>query len=79
MKKAMKELEQFNEAMNTILRADPKVVKEAMEREKHENAKKRKTKKQSSALDRVSSDKDQDASAAHITRSRACKLGTEGF
>jgi hypothetical protein len=64
MKKAMKEFEQFNEAMNTILRADPKVVKEAMEREKHENAKKRKTKKESSALDRVSSDKDQDASAA---------------
>jgi hypothetical protein len=44
--------------MNTILRADPKVVKEAVEREKHENAKKRKTKKESSALDRVSSDKD---------------------
>ena len=32
------EFDAFNEAMTTILRADPKAVKEAMEREKQENA-----------------------------------------
>lgn len=32
------EFDNFNSAMQTILRADPKAVKEAMEREKQENA-----------------------------------------
>jgi hypothetical protein len=34
--KANPEYEQFNKAMDTILRADPKAVKEAMEAEKRE-------------------------------------------
>jgi hypothetical protein len=36
--KPQTEFSRFNAAMNTILRADPKAVKEAMEREKQENA-----------------------------------------
>lgn len=32
------EFETFSDAMNTILRADPKAVKAAMEAEKHERA-----------------------------------------
>jgi hypothetical protein len=47
----------FDEAMDTILRADPKAVKEAMEAEKKANAEKRKA-KNPSASGRVSSDKD---------------------
>jgi Na+/phosphate symporter len=47
----------FNKAMDTILRADPKAVKEAMETEKKTNAEKRKTKK-SSASGHASGDKD---------------------
>ncbi len=35
------EFDQFNSAMDTILRADPKAVKEAMEIEQRENAKER--------------------------------------
>jgi hypothetical protein len=35
------ELENFNTAMDTILRADPKAVKEAMEEEQKANAKAR--------------------------------------
>ena len=50
------EYEQFNSAMGTILRADPKAVKTAMEAEKRANAIKRKAKKTPSA--RVSSAKD---------------------
>lgn len=38
------EFDAFNEAMTTILLADPKAVKEAMEREKRENAELRKAK-----------------------------------
>lgn len=34
----------FDAAMEKILRADPKAVKEAMEREKHENAEMREAK-----------------------------------
>ena len=34
----MGEYAKFNEAMATILRADPRAVREAMEREKQENA-----------------------------------------
>jgi hypothetical protein len=40
----MTERENFNTAMAAILRADPKAVKEAMEREKQENATMRKAK-----------------------------------
>lgn len=47
----------FDEAMRTILRADPKAVKEAMEREKKGNAQKRKAKKPSSS-GRASSGRD---------------------
>jgi hypothetical protein len=39
-----KELDKFNDAMDTILRADPKAVKEAMEREQREQAKEREAK-----------------------------------
>jgi hypothetical protein len=35
------EFEQFDSAMDTILRADPKAVKEAMEKESREQAKER--------------------------------------
>jgi hypothetical protein len=51
------EYEQFNSAMDAILKADPKAVKDSMEAEKRANAEKRKTKK-SSALDPASGDKD---------------------
>ena len=44
-KSQLSEYENFNEAMGTILKADPKVVKRAMEDEKHANAEKRKSKK----------------------------------
>ena len=37
-----KEIEQFNQAMDTILRADPRAVKAAMEAEKKASAEKRK-------------------------------------
>jgi len=50
-----KEFEEFNAAMSTILRANPKAVKEAMELQKRENLQKRKAKKKPSA--RVSSAK----------------------
>lgn len=36
-----KEMQAFNNAIDTILRADPKAVKEAMEAEKRANAEKR--------------------------------------
>lgn len=55
--KKMTEKEKFERAMETILRADPKAVKEAMEREKLENAEKRKAKNKPSALGRASSGK----------------------
>jgi hypothetical protein len=38
------EYKKFNKAMDTILRADPKAVKEAMEADKQANAEKRKAK-----------------------------------
>lgn len=38
------EFTRFNDAMGTILRADPKAVKEAMEAEKRANAQKRQQK-----------------------------------
>jgi hypothetical protein len=42
--KANREFEEFNIAMDKIIRADPKVVKAAMEAEKEANAKKRRAK-----------------------------------
>jgi hypothetical protein len=39
-----REFDQFDKAMDTILRADPKAVKEAMERAQREQAKERETK-----------------------------------
>lgn len=41
-----REYSAFNKAMDAILRADPKAVKEAMEADKQANAEKRKAKKQ---------------------------------
>lgn len=46
---ANKEFQKFDQAMNTILRADPKAVKQAMEAEKNANAEKRKAKKPSAS------------------------------
>jgi hypothetical protein len=46
MKKST-EYERFNEAMATILKADPKAVKAAMEAEKKERAERRKAKRAS--------------------------------
>jgi hypothetical protein len=51
-----KEFQNFNAAMSTILRANPKAVKEAMEQQKLKNFQQRKAKKKPSA--RVSSAKD---------------------
>jgi hypothetical protein len=44
MTKMNLEFEQFNAAMHTILRADPKAVKEAMEAEKKANEQERQAK-----------------------------------
>ena len=55
--KHSEEYRNFEIAMDAILRADPKAVKAEMEREKQENAEKRKAKK-SSASHRAASDKD---------------------
>jgi hypothetical protein len=49
-----KEFEKFDDAMKTILRADPKTVREAMEREKQENAQKRKAKNDNRDKDNTS-------------------------
>ncbi len=49
----MNERKRFDQAMNTILRADPKAVKIAMEVEKQANAEKRKAKKMPSAEGRA--------------------------
>jgi hypothetical protein len=45
--KSNPEYDNFSSAMDAILRADPKAVKEAMEADKKANAEKRKTKKSS--------------------------------
>jgi hypothetical protein len=50
------EFQKFDQTMKTILRADPKAVKAAMEAEKQANAKKRKAKP--SASDRALTGKD---------------------
>lgn len=52
------ELQNFNHAMDTILKADPKAVKAAMEADKRANAEKRKTKERPSASGRASIDRD---------------------
>ena len=49
------ELEAFNRAMDTILKAKPEIVKRAMELEKEDRAKRRKAKRPSAV--RVSSAK----------------------
>jgi hypothetical protein len=51
------EFDKFDAAMSTILKADPKAVKAAMDADKAANAKKRKAKKRPSALGRVSGGK----------------------
>lgn len=56
-RKPSTEFEQFDSAMDTILKADPKAVKEAMKTEKKANAEKRKTKK-SFASGHASNEKD---------------------
>jgi hypothetical protein len=48
MKKS-REYSTFNRAMDSILHADPKAVRDAMDAEKRENAAKRKAKKTPSA------------------------------
>lgn len=57
MAKTAQEFERFDDAMKTILRADPKAVKAAMEAEKRANAEKRKAKKNPSASGPASSGK----------------------
>ena len=47
--KQNQDFQTFNQAMTTILRADPKAVKAAMEAEKKANAEKRKAKKPSAS------------------------------
>lgn len=55
--KSNPEYEKFNDAIDVILKADPKSVKEQLEAEKKANAEKRKAKKPS-ASDRASNGKD---------------------
>jgi hypothetical protein len=43
----MTELERFNEALGTILKADPKIVKQQMEKDAEERAEARKAKRAS--------------------------------
>ena len=50
------EYDNFNKAMDTILKADPKAVKDAMEAEKQEREDQRKAKRASA--DRASTGKD---------------------
>lgn len=51
---AHNERSRFEDAMASILRADPKAVRAEMEREKQQNAEKRKAKKKPSASGRAS-------------------------
>ena len=53
-----KEFEHFDAAMKTILSADPKAVKDAMEAEKRANAESRKAKKAPPASAHASREKD---------------------
>ena len=52
------EFDTFNTAMDTILRADPKVVKAQMEAEKGQRAARREAKKTPSALGHASTEQD---------------------
>jgi hypothetical protein len=52
------ELDNFNSTMNTILRADPKVVKAEMKAQKSQRAAKREAKNTPSASGHVSADQD---------------------
>ena len=52
------EFTEFNKAVDAILRADPKAVREAIEKGKKANAERREAKNLPSASDHVSSDKD---------------------
>ena len=54
--KAPVEFQNFNTAMDTILKANPQAVKDAMERDKEERARKRKAKRSSAV--RASNGKD---------------------
>ena len=56
MKEASVEYDAFNRAMDTILKADPKIVKQQMEQDVHNRAEARKLKRAS--LDRASIDQD---------------------
>jgi hypothetical protein len=51
------ELDKFNSAMDTILKADPAKVKAQMEAEKKEREEQRKAKKRPSASDLASGDR----------------------
>ena len=52
----MNDKERFDKAMDTILRADPKAVKEGMDAEKKANAEKRKAKPSASGRELHQSD-----------------------
>lgn len=54
--KTSREFQEFNSAMDTILKADPKAVKDAMEAEKQERENQRKAKR--SSADHASTGKD---------------------
>lgn len=49
------EFDNFNQAMDTILKAKPEIVKRAMELEKEDRAKRRKAKKRSMRSDTAKS------------------------
>jgi len=52
------EFDEFNSAMDAILKADPAKVKAQMETDKREREEQRKAKKQPSASDHASGDED---------------------
>jgi len=56
MSRPSNEYRTFNKAMDTILKADPKAVKDAMDAEKREREEQRKTKRASA--DRASAERD---------------------
>jgi hypothetical protein len=58
MRKQSKEFKAFDEAMDTILKADPVRVKAEMEADKRQREELRKAKKPPSALDRDSNARD---------------------
>ncbi len=56
--KTSREFQEFNSAMDTILKADPVKVKAEMEAEKREREEQRKTRSLPSAVGRASNGKD---------------------